>query len=550
MTGNEVKPMTNHTSVFHPGELAAQRKVGVQDVARAGSSFIRTAMPEQHRRFFSGLPFLVVSASDRRGNIWVSVLEGPAGFASSPDPRQLTIATTLGKNDPLAASLAAGGPVGLLGIELATRRRNRLNGTLTATPHGYALDVRQSFGNCPQYIHERDWHRVITRSPEPARTSDRLDSAQAERIGVADTFFIGSGHLADGIGTSHGFDASHRGGAPGFVKVAADGSLQIPDYSGNNFFNTIGNLLRSPQVGLLFVDFERGGLLHITGRARIDWHPAQSHDHNARRMIHVEIDGVVDRPSALSLRWSRKTDADLKLKVVDKIFESDSIASFYLLAADGTPLAPYQAGQHLSVGLDIPEQKAWIERSYSLSGDPAAPTYRISVKREDNGIASRFLHDRVRVGDVIAARRPQGTFIIPPGDGPLMLVSAGIGITPMLSMLHVIVADHPERQVWFVHSARDRRHLAFAEEVDALVAKSAQITRHVYYSASEADNSIHTCDRTGRIKAADLLALSAGYDPNFLLCGPFGFLRDVSAGLEERGVPFAQIHFETFGPTT
>lgn len=534
--------MTPRTSPFHSGELAAQREAGVGDVAAAAASFIRGAMPDQHRRFFSALPFLVVAGGDRDGRPWVSVLEGPDGFATSPDPRHLTIATTLGKDDPLAESLAKGGPVGLLGIELATRRRNRLNGALTATPHGYALDVSQSFGNCPQYIHERDWHRDDRCSPEPARTSDRLDSGQTARIAAADTFFIGSGRMEDG------YDASHRGGAPGFVRVAEDGSLQIPDYPGNNFFNTIGNLIRDPRVGLLFVDFETGGLLHITGRARIDWHPTDSHDANARRMIHVRIDKVVDRPSALSLRWSRKTDAGLTLVVVDKVHESDGITSFYLSSANGAPLGPYQAGQHLPVSLDIPGQPARVERSYSLSGNPEAPVWRISVKREDRGVASRFLHDVVRVGDRLNARRPQGEFTIPTGDGPLVLVSAGVGITPMLSMLHAVVADQPERPVWFVQSARDHRHHAFAAEVNDLVASASRVTRQTYYSAPEVADDRRAFDRTGRIGADDLLELRAGNDADYMLCGPVRFLGDIRTGLEAGGVPAERIHVETFGP--
>ncbi|TGN50850.1 ferredoxin [Paracoccus liaowanqingii] len=535
-------------SPFHAGELAAQRLTGATDAASAGGAFIRDAMPDQHRRFFAALPFLVVTGGDGDGQIWLSVLEGPEGFAHSPDPRHLSMAATLHHDDPLAASIARGGPVGLLGIELATRRRNRLNGILTTTSQGYLLEVVQSFGNCPQLITTRVWHRDASHLPGPVRISDRLDAAQTARIAAADTLFIGSGYMSEGKGAANGYDASHRGGAPGFVRINDDRSLQIPDYPGNSFFNTIGNLIGDPRVGLLFIDFDTGSLLHLTGRARIDWHPGDSHDPDARRMIHVGIDQVVDRPSALSLRWQRPSGDGLTLNVIDKVVESEGITSLHLASADGAALGHFQAGQHLPVSLDIPGRQAPVGRSYSLSGDPAAPTWRISVKREERGIASRFLHDAVRVGDVITARRPQGDFTLPPGERPLVLVSAGVGITPMLSMLHALVTDQPQRQVSFVHAARNGRNHAFAGEAADLVSRGGRMTRLVHYSAPENEDDYRTFGRTGRIGAADLLALPTADDADFLLCGPAGFVAEIRAGLESGGVATGRIHLETFGP--
>lgn len=535
-------------SPFHPGERTAQRLAGATDAAAAGSAFIRDAMPDEHRRFFAALPFLVVAGGDNDGRTWVSILDGPEGFATSPDPRHLMIGTTLAQGDPLAASLARGGPVGLLGIDLATRRRNRLNGTVTATPQGYALVVDQSFGNCPQYIHAREWRRADGRSAEAPRITDRLDAAQAARIAAADTLFIGSGHVSKGDGAANGYDVSHRGGAAGFVRVTDDRSLQIPDYPGNDFFNTIGNLICDPRVGLLFIDFDRGSLIHIAGRARIDWHAGDSQNPAVRRVIHIGIDVVVDRPMALSLRWLRPSEKGLTLKVIDRVVESAGITSFHLASGDGGALGRFQPGQHLPVSLEIPGQPGQVERSYSLSGDPAAPTWRISVKREERGIASRFLHDAVRVGDVIRAHRPQGDFIPPPGDSPLVLVSAGAGITPMLSMLHALVADQPQRQVSFVHAARNGRNHAFAAELDELVSRGRNATRQIHYSAPEDGDDVRTFDRTGRIEAPDLLALPAAQDADYLLCGPAAFLAAIRSGLTAGGIAAERIHLEIFGP--
>lgn len=529
---------------FHTGELAAQQLSGTTESAAAGGAFIRTAMPDQHRTFFAGLPFLVVTGgAEEDGFIWVSVLEGPDGFVSSPDPEHLVIGQSLAQDDPLAASLSDGGRVGLLGIDLAARRRNRLNGTLNATPQGYVLRVDQSFGNCPQYIHARGSHRVDGGAVPVARISDRLDGAQTARIAAADTLFIGSGSPSEG----NGYDASHRGGAPGFVRVANDGSLLIPDYPGNNFFNTIGNLLQDPRVGLLIIDFSTGSLLHISGRARIDWHPEESHDLAARRMIHVTVEKVVDRPCALSLRW-RPLDQGQRLTVVDKVEESAGIVSFHLASADGAPLSRFRAGQHLPVRLNIPGERTPVERSYSLSGSPGASTWRISVKREDHGIASRFLHDTVQIGDVICALPPQGEFTVPNGDSPLTLVSAGVGITPMLSMLHAVIAEQPQRPINFVHVARNARNHAFAAEVNELLGKGDHATRQVYYSAAAGGENIQTFDRSGRVEARDLLSLPSANDADYVLCGPVRFMADIRAGLKAGGIADSQVHVESFGP--
>lgn len=535
---------------FHEGELDAQRRAGAASVASAAGGFIRDHMPEQHRDFFAMLPFVVIAAGDEQGRPWVSLLEGEDGFIASPDPRTLTVAARLGAGDPLAATLGAGSDIGLLGIELATRRRNRLNGVIRPVGDAFAIEVRQSFGNCPQYIHEREWRRVAPSPPPEAVVSDRLDAGQRARIRAADTCFIGSGHLATEAGASRGYDASHRGGEPGFVRVDEDGTLHLPDYAGNHFFNTIGNLLRDPRVGLLFVDFDTGGMLQITGRARVDWTAAGSHDPDAQRMIEIVVERVVDRPGALALRWHRQDAPPLRLEVIDKVRESDQIASFLLADAEGGALPPFAAGQHLTVELEVPRRSGRVGRSYSLSGSPLAGTYRLSVKREPQGTASRFLHDHVEIGDRLEARRPSGEFVLPGGDGPLVLVSAGVGITPMLSMLHAVVARGGGRPVWFVHGTRDGSTHAFRAEVDALLSAAGRVERRIFYSAPRAsDRPGLDYQAKGRITAEALLALEAGPEACYLFCGPAGLLSDLSAGLEAGGVSPARIDFESFGPT-
>lgn len=199
--------MTTDRNPFHAGEIEAQKRAGVTNVASWAAGFIRQRLPKQHRDFHTSLPFLVVSAADEAGRPWVTILEGPDGFVRSPDPRTLTVSGALDPQDPLTQTLDSGADIGLLGIDLATRRRNRLSGFFHPTEDGFAIDVRQAFGNCPQYIHEREWRRVEKAAPVSASISDHLARDQVARIKAADTLFIGTGQRADEDHESNGYDA-------------------------------------------------------------------------------------------------------------------------------------------------------------------------------------------------------------------------------------------------------------------------------------------------------------------------------------------------------
>ncbi len=295
-------PVTPAGWPFHPGERTAQELAGGGSAGGA----IRSFMPDQHRRFFAQLPFVAVATTDDGGPV-ATLWTGRPGFVHSPDPHTLRIAITLDPADPAPADPAsrafvAGAPFGLLGIELASRRRNRANGVITAVdPDGVTLSVRQSFGNCPQYIHPRD---AITApaSAAPAEQLRGLDRAAAAAIAAADTFFVATA-ARTGEPTG-GVDISHRGGPPGFVRVDGD-VLTIPDYPGNRYFNTLGNLVSDPRAALVFVDFARGDLLHLQGRAEIQWHgPEVSALAGAERLWRVHVERGWRRRAALPLRWT------------------------------------------------------------------------------------------------------------------------------------------------------------------------------------------------------------------------------------------------------
>jgi predicted pyridoxine 5'-phosphate oxidase superfamily flavin-nucleotide-binding protein len=302
-------------SPLHAGEQAVQARFGLANkMEQAGRRVIRNYMPDQHREFFRQLPFIVAAAIDEHGQPWASLLTNPPGFIDSPDASHLHIKATVDDDDPLHALLTLEAPVGMLGIEPHTRRRNRLNGVITQRDDdSLSVAVRQSFGNCPKYIQARHVeyvgvrHSLAHRELLPVR-SKQLNNITRSIIEQADTFFIASAYV-DGssknvLATNQGVDVSHRGGRPGFVRIG-DNTLTVPDYVGNFFFNTLGNLVMHPAAGLLFIDFENGGLLHIAVEAEVIWHGTELLEFDkAQRLLRLHIKEVLHVPKPLSLRFS------------------------------------------------------------------------------------------------------------------------------------------------------------------------------------------------------------------------------------------------------
>ena len=290
------------TNPFHSGERDAQARAGVE----VRGAPIRDWMPDQHRLFFARLPVLFAAVPNEKGWPVATALAGAPGFVSSPDPRTLRVAALPGHGDPAAAGLREGRPVGLLGIDLGTRRRNRANGTVTTVDKGgFAVAVRQSFGNCPQYIQAREAGEAPAHagSAVPERLAG-LDAEARVLIAGADTFFVASGSGGRG-GEAGGLDLSHRGGRPGFVRVDGGDVLTVPDFRGNRYFNTLGNLLLDPRAGLLFVDWEHGDLLQLQGCAEIVWDGEEGRRFaGAERLWRVQVTAAWRRRAALPLRWA------------------------------------------------------------------------------------------------------------------------------------------------------------------------------------------------------------------------------------------------------
>jgi uncharacterized protein len=296
--------MTRATSPFHTGEQTIQSLAGVRDrMERKGRAVIRDYMPEQHQAFFAALPFMVVGLADQNGHPWATTLSGSPGFMHSVDESLLAIKAWLDPGDPLHSCIQDDASIGGLGIELSTRRRNRINGRIEncVIGKGFSIRVQQSFGNCPKYIQAR------TERPRPrstpvseSRMASHLGDDEVGLIAEADTFFIASRSAQlDPEEPSQGLDVSHRGGLPGFVRVVSRTELCFPDFSGNLLFNTLGNLEVDARAGLLFIDFRSGGMLHIIGRTRICWDvPEMARSAGIERLIFLDIQCVLNREHA------------------------------------------------------------------------------------------------------------------------------------------------------------------------------------------------------------------------------------------------------------
>lgn len=301
-------------SPFHIGELTIQERVGVREKIDAwGRKGIRSVMPEQHREFFKLLPTFFVALADDDGQPWASVLAGRPGFVSSPSATELLISAWPTQEDPIFSCLRDNSAIGGLGIQFHTRRRNRVNGRVRASNsrHEFRLEVSQSFGNCAQYIQARApearlWEDRMDSRSNPARLqSDRIEAAWAALISQADTFFIASRY--DDCINAHwdGLDVSHRGGPAGFVEIVDDRTVVFPDYKGNFFFNTLGNIVEDPRCSLLFLDFEWGDTLQLAGTANVIWDVPQNEARwrLAQRLVSFKVEKGIHRKGVIPYAW-------------------------------------------------------------------------------------------------------------------------------------------------------------------------------------------------------------------------------------------------------
>jgi ferredoxin-NADP reductase len=237
------------------------------------------------------------------------------------------------------------------------------------------------------------------------------------------------------------------------------------------------------------------------------------------------------------------------MRVTGKRRESGSVVSFDLEAKDRRPLVVPLPGQFVVLRLRPEPNVEPLLRSYSLSGAPNAERYRVSVKLEPHGAASTYLDARVKVGDVVDVSAPRGNFTLQPGAGPVVLLSAGVGATPVMAMLHALAAEHSSREVWWLFGARNRAEHPFARESRDLLEGLSHGRHYLQYSRPRPDDRQGLdYDAPGRFSVTVLEALGVPRQADFYLCGPPAFLNDLTRGLESWGIAMDHIHTEIFGP--
>lgn len=535
---------------FHEGELLVQRRANETGTARRNGSVIADTIPNGALRFIGEQPLAAVGSLDGDGNVWASVLVGKPGFMSAPDERAVELDTTQAcssAHDPLWNNIAADASIGMLVIDLATRRRLRINGKIRRRgDKRLMLDVDQAYPNCPKYVQRR--HPSLMPLPstphtDTARHGTRLGDEQKTLIATADTLFVASAN------PGHGVDASHRGGKSGFVQVLDERHIRIPDYAGNSMFNTLGNFAVYPRAGVVVPDFGNSRTLQLTGNVTVLWDNADPDDDTGGtgRYWDLEIKHWVDAPMPGIFRWefldyspynpeirSAETPANRTLKLrVSRIRQmTGQVKSFQLRSADGSGLPSFAAGAHLPVRIRLPGGET-LQRHYSILSSPDDLThYEIAVLLEADGRGgSRYLHEHIQAGQLIEMDMPQNNFSLVSDAAHSILIAGGIGITPILSMAHTLAARGASFEVHY--AARSAADLAYHAEIGELSDGRAH-----FYSSESAP--------TERL---DINALLSSPRPgtHVYVCGPVRMIEAVRALSGTQGWDSRQIHFESFG---
>jgi predicted pyridoxine 5'-phosphate oxidase superfamily flavin-nucleotide-binding protein len=363
------------------------------------------------------------------------MLAAEPGFVSSPDERTLHINGGMLAGDPLEGQLHVGDHVGGLGLEPTTRRRNRVNGEIVAADEGgLRIAVTQSFGNCPQYIQHRQ-HSAAPDDGHKVQSARRGADGGRPRTDRARRYLLHRHRQHErGGGRGRGVDVSHRGGRPGFVRIDDERTLTSPEFVGNFFFNTLGNVNEYPRAGLLFIDFERGDMLHIAVDAEIIWDGPQLQAFaGAERLLRFHVREVVRNVAALPFRWTdaqpamqvartgswaRRT-ARKRRRAVAKLAriqrgESGAGKQRRALVLPRTGRRPGRGGARgrtisLAARAGVGRGGGAAGRSYTISDAANGRSYRISVKRA--GVVSSWLHDHLAPGGQIELMGPAGDFV-------------------------------------------------------------------------------------------------------------------------------------------
>lgn len=559
-------------STYHSGELTAQNKAGTKGVAAELAAGKRSALSfaSGHDVFLAAQSFAALTSVDMKSeSVWVTPLFGKPGDLAAISQKQIAISRDCIPNLDILNFIEAGTPLSLLGIDLNRRMRHRINGYAATAQnnakHSLALQVAEYTPNCPKYINRRNIIPASGGMPAlnknaRAETRTKLSEDEQKFVRNMDTLWIGS--YAPGIGA----DCNHRGGKPGFIRVVSPSSIEWPEYRGNGMFFTSGNLESYDRAGVTLVDFDTGSMIQMTGRATVDWEHDGRYEGASRKIV-FHITSLLRTNEVTNHRWLRldyspynpavsgvditKSESDFPqvatlAKIVD---ENASVKTFRFVVPRRITFLPGQYATfefaNLRGGEPI-EVRTWTlsETPNSINGDN---TLDITVKRIPNGLVTNWLHDHAKIGMEVKLLGIQGEMTaltvdentqIPTVPKHLLLLSAGIGITPNLAMVRGIGAFSLQHKtkITMIHIERSEQNL---------IAQSELLRRSMEYPHFNYTTLIS--HRDGRLTKESLAGLvaNAAYQHAYI-CGPAQFMRDMTEHLVDIGVPVEQIFTESF----
>lgn len=559
-------------STYHPGELTAQDKAGTKGVAAelAGGKRSALSFASGHDVFLAAQSFAALASVDLKSeSVWVTPLFGKPGDLTAISEKEMAISSDCIPNLDILSFIEAGTPLSLLGIDLNRRIRHRINGHSVASEvrgtSGLNLQVDEYSPNCPKYINRREIiydannaHPINKNAIREERT--KLSEDDQNFIQSMDTLWIGS--YAPGVGA----DCNHRGGKPGFIRVVSSSTIEWPEYRGNGMFFTSGNLESHDRAGVTLVDFDTGSMIQMTGRAAVDWEHDGSYEGASRKIV-FHIASLIRTDNVTSHRWKRldyspynptvsgtesiDTQSEYPqvatlAKIVD---ETENVKTFRFVVPRRIAFLP---GQYATFEFaDISGGAASEIRTWTLSETPNSingdNTLDISVKRVPNGLVTNWLHDHAEVGLEVKLNGVQGEMTAiqldeltqkPVVPDNLLLLSAGIGITPSLSMVRGIGAFSLQDQtkITMIHVERFEEEILCHQE---LVRRSRNYPNFSYTNIISSNQ--------GRLTKEHLQTLVPNAaSQQAYVCGPTQFMRDMTEYLVSIGVPAGQIHTESF----
>lgn len=565
---------------LHDGEIALQKLTKVDpEIYDMVGRFFRPYLPDQHRLFYRNQPFLAFGSIDSDDRPWASIVVGKPGFATSPLPSLLQINTNIIPGDPLKLAIKNGSYIGIVGVELPTRRRNRVNGKIIEVvpaqqdiADNFLIKVDLSFGNCPKYIQTRsitiDEQKLSSLSHiAPPIVSNSMNEEQMSLVRQSDTFFVASSYVPNDTDPSSGVDVSHRGGKPGFAVVLDGTTIKWPDYVGNFIFNTLGNIHKNPKCGLVFPNFETGDVLQMTGEAFILFDDKSLP--GAQRMVQFNIKEVRHTKAALPFKsqfleyspYSPEVEFGPGVNPVtgvkgytlqcSHIRQETPDTKTYQLSG-GIALTNNQVpGQYATFDIEINGQTYVRTWTISSAGSKSDYAIEITVKRKKGGIVSNWLFDNFTLGSEIKLTGIGGDFTLTnalANKQKLLMIAAGTGITPFMSMLQGIFAQQPTHDfkkldIVLLYSNRTIEESIFLTELMTMTAVSEGHVKLLGVTTQEeVDWLLH-----GRINKKMIIEhVPDLLDRRVALCGPEEFMKHVLDQLTELSFPLADCLLENY----